>query len=206
MGVVIVKDPSDFGKITHLVFADPTPMRARTFKALMGYNVTNNIVGRDWVFACKDAGAIVPAEPFTVSFPNNMNGWFDINQTISNGIVSRETGGLFNRLNVYIHPGTLLKGKTLDLSEVTALIKAGGGNVVRMSHMQRCSVDHANSVIIVADEDVTLKASFAYFMKSGGLICTYHQFVRAIAHQSLGEIKSKRLATASEEDGKCVYH
>ena len=54
----------------------------------------------------QSAGAIVPAEPFTVSFPNNMNGWFDINQTISNGIVSRETGGLFNRLNVYIHPGT----------------------------------------------------------------------------------------------------
>ena len=53
-------------------------------------------------------------------------------------------------------------------------------------------------------EDVTLKASFAYATKCG-FVCTYHQFVRAIAHQSLGEIKSKRLANASEE-GKCVYH
>ena len=204
MGVVVVKDPSLLPNITHLVFADSHPNKARTFKALMAYSVTDNIVRREWVFACKKAGSIVPAEPFTVSLPNDVHNWFDINQTISNGNIARESGGLFTQLNFYIHPETLTRGKTLDLSEVKALIKAGGGNVVRMSHMQRCSVDHANSVIIVGDEDVTLKASFAYATKCG-FVCTYHQFVRAIAHQSLGEIKSKRLANASEE-GKCVYH
>ena len=204
MGVVIVKDPSLLPNITHLVFADSHPNKARTFKALMAYSVTDNIVRREWVFACKKAGSIVPAEPYRVSLPNDIHNWFDINQTISNGNIARESGGLFNQLNFYIHPETLTQGKTLDLSEVKALIKAGGGNVVRMSHMQRSSNNHVNSVIIVGD-DVTLKPSFAYATKCG-YVCTYHQFVRAIAHQSLGEIKSKRLANASEEDGKCVYH
>lgn len=200
MGVVVVKDPSDFGKITHLVFADKNLIKARTFKALMAYNVTANIVRREWVFACEEAGAIVPAEPFTVSFPNDMHNWFDMKQTISNGIVARQTGGLLHQLNIYIHPGTIVKGETLDLSELKALIKSGNGNVVQLSHMQRSSSNHLNSVIIVGNEDVTLKASFAYATKDGS-VCTYQQFVRAIAHQSLDEIRSKRLS----QSGKCVY-
>ena len=137
-GVVIVDNPSGLSKITHLVFADRNPSKARTFKALIAYNVTGNIVSRNWVFACKKAGSIVPSESYRFSFPTDMPNWFDLHQTISNGVIVREAGGLFGNLNIYIHPETV-NDNTLVLSEIKALIKSGGGTVVRLSHMKKHS-------------------------------------------------------------------
>jgi len=193
MGASLVETISDASSATHVIAGGEKGFR-RTSMMMIGLCSTSNILHVDWLWACFQAGKILPCTHHLLlkDRPSERKYSYSMRQTLRNGQLRRKEGGLLYGWNVYICKGVAGR-KSPSEKDWNLLIDAAGGTMMTHSEVPLTQVEDPTHVLVITSDPplpsqiTDVDASRLSYEGAGRFTTTW--LFDCILHQKLSGIK-----------------
>ena len=157
LGLKIVQKPCDFSKITHYIPSDGEKPILRTLKFMAAFSTTSNIVTNQWLSDSFSSNRLLPCNDYFINDKAAEKRYkFSMKQTIENGKLARESGGILQEYRVYLCKDISIKNKKVTVmppfDEMEVLISINGATQVSIKEMSKYD-DTSKLLIITSDPE-----------------------------------------------------
>ena len=187
-----IVDIDDASLATHVIAGDDkTPIR-RTPRLMIGICVTANILSMEWLVSSKRSRRFMETRPFLLLHDRiaERNYSFSMKETLLNGQLRRQEGGVLKDLNVYFCKN-LAGNKAPKADELNLIVSCAGGNVI--SELSDENVKLKKILVITSDPttqpDLVEEQKAEPFVSEISDVFPTSWFYDVIFHQKLSGLK-----------------
>jgi len=148
-----VVDIDDASSATHVIAGDDKTAIRRTPRLMIGICVTANILSMEWLVSSKRSRRFIETRPFLLLHDRvaERNYSFSMKETLLNGQLRRQEGGVLKDLNIYFCK-KLAGNKAPKADELNLIVSCAGGNVI-----SELSVENVNlkKIIVITSDPMT---------------------------------------------------
>lgn len=182
LGMTVIDSIKDYHKTTHLVVPDNDKHAPRTFKALVGYSTTSNIVPVSYINSCIASGEIIDPEPSRCTNLRFEEDGFELKTTIMNGEEARQYGGILSGYWLRVAPNVASKGKNLKKDELNMLGELLGANLV-YSDPQLGIIDDPSKIIIIKSDVGKPKLAIQEALDNNAIALSHAELIQIAKRQ-----------------------